>query len=65
MPGAVSRRHARIILSEDRKVAYVQDGGGANGTRLNGQEIVKLAPLTEGDTIEIGEVALKVSLKRG
>jgi pSer/pThr/pTyr-binding forkhead associated (FHA) protein len=61
----VSRRHARIILSEDRKIAYVQDGGGANGTRLNGQEVVKLAPLTEGDTIEIGEVTLKVSLKRG
>jgi pSer/pThr/pTyr-binding forkhead associated (FHA) protein len=61
----VSRRHARIILSEDRRIAYVQDGGGANGTRLNGQEVVKLAALTEGDTIEIGEVTLKVSLKRG
>jgi pSer/pThr/pTyr-binding forkhead associated (FHA) protein len=61
----VSRRHARIILSEDRKMAYVQDGGGANGTRLNGQEVVKLAGLTEGDTIQIGEVTLKVSLKRG
>jgi pSer/pThr/pTyr-binding forkhead associated (FHA) protein len=61
----VSRRHARIILSEDRRIAYVQDGGGANGTRLNGQEVVKLAALSEGDTIEIGEVTLEVSLKRG
>jgi pSer/pThr/pTyr-binding forkhead associated (FHA) protein len=43
----------------------VQDGGGANGTRLNGKEVVKLAPLTDGDTIGIGDVSLKVSLKRG
>jgi predicted component of type VI protein secretion system len=61
----VSRRHARIILSEDRAMAYVQDGGGANGTRLNGKEVAKLAPLAEGDTIGIGDVSLKVSLERG
>jgi pSer/pThr/pTyr-binding forkhead associated (FHA) protein len=61
----VSRRHARIILSEDRAMAYVQDGGGANGTRLNGKEVAKLASLAEGDTIGIGDVSLKVSLKRG
>jgi hypothetical protein len=61
----VSRRHARIILSDDRAMAYVQDQGGANGTRLNGKEVAKLAALADGDTIGVGEVNLKVSLKRG
>jgi pSer/pThr/pTyr-binding forkhead associated (FHA) protein len=61
----VSRRHARIILSDDRAMVYVQDQGGANGTRLNGKEVAKLAPLSEGDKIGIGDLELKVSLKRG
>lgn len=61
----VSRRHARIILSDDRGMAYVQDQGGANGTRLNGKEVGKLAPLAHGDVIGIGDVELKVELKRG
>ena len=61
----VSRRHARIILSDDRGMAYVQDQGGANGTRLNGKEVARLAPVNDGDTIGIGNVELKVTLKRG
>ncbi len=61
----VSRRHARIILSDDRGVAYLQDQGGANGTRLNGKEVGKLASLSEGDKIGIGDLELQVSLKRG
>ncbi len=61
----VSRRHARIILSDDRTMVYVQDQGGSNGTRLNGKEVAKLAPLADGDTIGIGNIELKVSFKRG
>ena len=60
----VSRRHARVILSDDRSTAYVQDAGGANGTLLNGQQISQLAPLAEGDRIRVGEVELAVSLLR-
>jgi pSer/pThr/pTyr-binding forkhead associated (FHA) protein len=60
----VSRKHARIILSDDRSIAYLQDAGGANGTRLNGKALDKLAPLSEGDQVGIGEVELKVSLRR-
>jgi pSer/pThr/pTyr-binding forkhead associated (FHA) protein len=61
----VSRKHARLILSDDRGSVFLQDQGGANGTRHNGQEVTKLARLTDQDTIGIGEVDLKVSLERG
>jgi predicted component of type VI protein secretion system len=60
----VSRKHARIILADDRGIAYLQDAGGANGTRLNGKAVEKLAPLSDGDHVGIGEVELKVTLKR-
>jgi pSer/pThr/pTyr-binding forkhead associated (FHA) protein len=46
-------------------MVYLQDQGGANGTRHNGKEVAKLAPLADGDTIGIGEVDLEVSLERG
>lgn len=61
----VSRRHARLILSEDRSTAYVQDLGGANGTWLNGAPLERLAPLHEGDRIRVGEVELRVTFRRG
>jgi FHA domain len=61
----VSRKHARIIIGDDRTIAYIQDAGGANGTRLNGATIERLAPLSDGDRVGIGEVELKVALKRG
>lgn len=59
----ISRRHARIILGEDRTIAYVQDRGGQNGTRLNGVLVDGIRPLSEGDVITVGEVNLTVSLK--
>jgi pSer/pThr/pTyr-binding forkhead associated (FHA) protein len=61
----VSRRHARIIIADDRGIVYLQDAGGQNGTRLNGKDIDKLAPLSDGDRVGIGEVELRVALKRG
>jgi pSer/pThr/pTyr-binding forkhead associated (FHA) protein len=60
----VSRKHARIILADDRGIVYLQDAGGANGTRLNGKAVEKLAALSDGDRVGIGEVELKVTLKR-
>lgn len=60
----VSRKHARIIVSDDRSTAYLQDMGGANGTLLNGVELRELKPLKEGDRIRVGEIELTVSLKK-
>jgi pSer/pThr/pTyr-binding forkhead associated (FHA) protein len=60
----VSRRHARIILSEDRTMAYVQDCGGANGTLLNGNALTMVQPLADGDVVQVGQVSLKIELKR-
>jgi pSer/pThr/pTyr-binding forkhead associated (FHA) protein len=60
----VSRQHARIIISDDRGVAYVQDRGGANGTRLNGVVITEIKLLQDDDTITVGEVDLKVAIRR-
>jgi pSer/pThr/pTyr-binding forkhead associated (FHA) protein len=60
----VSRRHARIVISDDREMAYLQNAGGANGTLLNGREIERIEPLQEGDRIQMGDVILQVSLKR-
>jgi pSer/pThr/pTyr-binding forkhead associated (FHA) protein len=61
----VSRHHARIILSEDRTTAYLQDQGGVNKTRLNGRPLQKLSPLAEGDQVRLGDVELVVSITRG
>ena len=60
----VSRTHARVIISEDRQTASLEHAGGANGTRLNGRAIDKAEPLSDGDEIGIGEVTLRVSIKR-
>jgi pSer/pThr/pTyr-binding forkhead associated (FHA) protein len=60
----VSRRHARLIISDDRRKAFVQHDGGANGTRLNGKEIERIEELSDADQIEVGDVKLRVLLKR-
>ena len=61
----VSRRQARIILSADRTVVFVQDQGGVNKTRLNGRPLQKISPLADGDEVRLGEVALVVRITRG
>jgi pSer/pThr/pTyr-binding forkhead associated (FHA) protein len=60
----VSRRHARVLLSDDRREVFLQHDGGTNGTRLNGREIERLEPLKDGDEVQIGEVTMTASLKR-
>ncbi len=58
----VSRHHARLILTEDRTSALIQDLGGANGTLLNGALLKKAEPLAEGDIVELGDVKLLVQV---
>lgn len=60
----VSRRHALIVMTEDRK-AFLEDSGGANGTRLNGASVATRTRLSDGDRVSIGDVELLVTLTRG
>ena len=53
----VSRRHAKIIVSDDQIV--IQDLGSTNGTFVNGEKI-KRAKLNEGDRILIGTSIIKL-----
>jgi pSer/pThr/pTyr-binding forkhead associated (FHA) protein len=61
----VSRRHAAVILTDDRKSAYLRHEGGMNGTRLNGKLVDKLTLLADGDVVRVGEVELRAALVRG
>jgi hypothetical protein len=53
---AVSRRHARIHLA--RGGAVLEDLGSKNGTYLKGVRIDGPVPLSDGDEIRIGPVAM-------
>jgi pSer/pThr/pTyr-binding forkhead associated (FHA) protein len=55
--GEVSRRHARIVVSGE-ETAILEDLSSKNGTLLNGMRVTSAAPLSPGDVIEIGGVAL-------
>ena len=61
----VSRRHAAVILSDDRKYAYLRHEGGINGTRLNGKLVDKLTPLGDADVVRVGDIELLAALVRG
>ena len=53
---AVSRRHARIVISGDR--AIVEDLDSKNGTVVRGERINGPVDLADGDEIRIGSVVL-------
>lgn len=55
-----SSQHARIYFDSEG-LAYVEDLGSANGTKLNGSELKAPFRLSVGDTIQIGSTTLKVS----
>ena len=57
---AVSRSHARIVVEQGR--AAIEDLESRNGTWVNGQRITRATPLSDGDTVRIGSVWLKVSI---
>jgi pSer/pThr/pTyr-binding forkhead associated (FHA) protein len=61
----VSRRHATVVVSDDRTVAYLRHEGGINGTRLNTRLVDKLTPLADGDVLSMGDVELRVAVVRG
>jgi pSer/pThr/pTyr-binding forkhead associated (FHA) protein len=59
----VSRRHACITFSDDRRTAQLQDVGGAGGTRLNGVSLERPVRLSDGDAIGVGQIELRVRIR--
>ena len=53
---SVSRRHARLTVAGSR--AYLEDLGSKNGTFLRGRRVETPEPVVDGDSIELGSVAL-------
>src|SRR4029453_12583182 len=54
----VSRRHA--IVLRDRDTSWFEDAGSANGTSLNGEQLLRGRrwPLRSGDVVGIGRIDL-------
>ncbi len=52
----VSRRHARIIVSDGS--ATIEDLGSKNGTSVSGRRIDRPTPLEGGDQVELGPVLM-------
>lgn len=57
---SVSRRHARILVSDDG--ATLEDLGSKNGTHLRNKKVEASVPLTDGDQIRVGSVALTLRI---
>lgn len=53
----VSRRHARIVISE--RGVLIEDLGSRNGTRVRGEPVSGPVPLRDGDEIHLGTVLLR------
>ena len=53
---SVSRRHARLTVVGSR--AYLEDLGSKNGTFLRGRRVESTQTVIDGDSIELGSVAL-------
>jgi len=60
--GSISRRHARIIVTEER--AMIEDLGSRNGCRVNGSYIKCPTLISNGDRIRIGTQELVFSETR-
>ena len=54
----VSARHARFSLMGQN--LFVEDLGSTNGTTVNGQGITSPVALNDGDTVMVGDVAIRV-----
>ncbi len=54
---AVSRTHARIV--REGSAFTVQDLGSPNGVFVNGHRVRRAAPLSDGDTLEVGQTILR------
>ncbi len=53
----ISRTHARITYADGRHL--VADDGSSNGTFVNGGRVTDPRPLSSGDTIMLGDTALR------
>jgi DNA-binding winged helix-turn-helix (wHTH) protein len=53
---AVSRHHARILVSGD--TALIEDLGSKNGTLVGGEPVSGRVPLSDGDEIRIGPATM-------
>lgn len=51
--GLVSRRHAQILVAEDR--LQIEDFGSANGVFVNGKRVAGSEPLKSGDQLQVGK----------
>ena len=56
--GYVSGRHARFSLMGQN--LFVEDLGSTNGTAVNGEFIAAPTALRSGDTVNVGDVAIRV-----
>lgn len=56
--GYVSGRHARFVLMGQN--LFIEDLGSTNGTAVNGALIDAPTSLCDGDTVNIGDVAIRV-----
>jgi DNA-binding winged helix-turn-helix (wHTH) protein len=54
---SVSRRHARIIVSDHD--ATIEDLESKNGTYVRGQRVSTAVPLSDGDELRVGSVNLR------
>lgn len=55
---SVSRKHARLIRTEDGKTV-VEDLGSTNGTYVGGQRLNEPIALNPGDTVQFGQVSFR------
>jgi DNA-binding winged helix-turn-helix (wHTH) protein len=55
---SVSRRHARIIVSDEG--ATLEDLGSKNGTLLENTKVESVVPLSDGDVLKVGSIALTI-----
>ena len=55
----LSQLHARLYRQDGQ--AYLEDLGSTNGTWLNGERIVAVAPVDAGDRVQVGGTVLEVS----
>jgi DNA-binding winged helix-turn-helix (wHTH) protein len=56
----VSRHHARLSVRGTE--AIIEDLGSKNGTYLRGARLTQPSPVTDGDEIRVGSIAVKVRL---
>jgi len=57
---SISRRHLRIMCTE--RGAFIENLSLTNGSKLNGETLLQLQELSDGDIIELGNRALRVTI---